>query len=403
MSGPLAGVVVLELIQKGPGAFVTMMLADMGADVIKVETPSRAKESGSGGSAKQGDAALQIANVGNRGKRSIVLDLKKPEGREVLGRLAASADVLVEGFRPGVAARLGADYETLSKINPRLILCSLSGYGQDGPYRDLPGHDINFIGFAGIQHLVGEADGPPIVPPNLIADFGGAAMHAVAGVSLALYARERTGRGQQIDIAYLDCALSLLSSTRAVREFIADGRVAERGAGALGGGFAYYRLYETADGRWLSIGCVEPWLWANLCMALGRADLIDGGPRPEDFLGRETQRQSQVRAELEALFRTRSRDEWFDRLSTADVCVGKVYTIAEIFDDPQLKHRGMVFTVDHPELGQVKQVGSAIKFSNTPGQASGFAPFKGEHTVSLLRRAGYSDAQVADLRVREVI
>lgn len=403
MSGPLSGVTVLELIQKGPGAFVTMMLADMGADVIKVETPSRAKESGSGGSAKQGDAALQVANIGNRGKRSVVLDLKHAKGREILAKLAASADVLVEGFRPGVTARLGADFATLSAINPRLIYCSLSGYGQDGPYRDLPGHDNNFIGFAGIQDLVGGLDGPPIVPPNLIADFGGAAMHAVAGISMALFARERTGRGQHVDISYLDCALSLLSSTRPVRDYVSKGRVAERGAGALGGSFPYYRLYETADGGWLSIGCVEPWLWTNLCSAIGREDLADGGPRPEDFTSRASPRQVEVGSELERIFRTRPRDAWFDLLAAANVCVGKVYRLPEIFDDPQLRHRGMVSEVEHPELGAVKQVGTAIKLSDTPGAIHGFAPFKGEHSDAVLRAAGYGDDEIGALREEGVI
>jgi len=403
MSGPLSGVTVLELVQKGPSAFVTMMLADMGADVIKIETPSRAKESGSGGSVRKADAALQVANVGNRGKRSIVLDLKQKKGREILARLAGQADVLVEGFRPGVTARLGADFETLSAINSRLIHCSLSGYGQDGPYRDLPGHDINFIGFAGIQNLVGTLDGPPIVPPNLMADFGGAAMHAVAGISMALYARERTGRGQHVDISYLDCALSLLSSTRPVRDYISLERVAERGAGALGGSFAYYRLYETLDGRWLSIGCVEPWLWENMCKALGRPDLADGGPRPEDFHGRESPRQAEVRGELEAIFRTRPRDEWFDLLRAANTCVGKVYTLPEIFDDPQLRHRGMVASVGHPELGEVRQVGTAIRLSDTPGAPRGFAPWKGEHTDVVLTAAGLGEDEIVALRAGQVI
>lgn len=403
MAGPLSGVTVLELVQKGPGAFVTMMLADMGADVIKVETPSRAKESGSGGSAKKGDATLQVANVGNRGKRSIVLDLKQRKGREALGQLAASADVLVEGFRPGVTARLGADYATLSAINPRLIYCSLSGYGQDGPYRDLPGHDINFIGFAGIQDLVGPLGGPPVVPPNLIADFGGAAMHAIAGISMALFARERTGRGQQVDISYLDCALSLLSSMRPVREYISRAVASERGAGALGGSFAYYRLYEAADGKWLSIGCVEPWLWNNLCKAIDRLDLTDGGPRPEDFNGKESARQAEVKTELEAIFRTQSRDEWFDLLNAANVCIGKVLTLPEVFDDPQLRHRGMVSKVEHPQLGKVSQIGTAIKLSDTPSAPQGFAPWKGEHTEAVLQSLGYTEDEIAALRNEEVI
>jgi crotonobetainyl-CoA:carnitine CoA-transferase CaiB-like acyl-CoA transferase len=393
----------VELIQKGPGAYVTMMLGDMGADVIKVETPSRGRESGSGGSAGKGDALLQAANVANRGKRSIVLDLKHPDGKAVLAELAKKADVLVEGFRPGVTSRLGADYPTLSALNPRLIYCSLSGYGQDGPYRDLPGHDVNYIAIAGILGLVGEKGGSPVVPPNLIADFGGAALHAIAGVAMALFARERTGRGQHIDIAYLDTALSLLSTTRSVREYLALGRLPERGGGALGGSFAYYRIYETSDSKHISIGCIEPWLWENLCRTIGREDLIDAGPRPQDFHGGESKRQTECRRELEALFRTRTRDAWWDLLSPANVCVGKLNDMSEIFEDPQLKARGMVTTVDHPELGPVRQLGVAIKLSETPGAARGFAPWKGQHSDEVLGELGFGNEAIARLRAADVI
>jgi crotonobetainyl-CoA:carnitine CoA-transferase CaiB-like acyl-CoA transferase len=403
VTGPFAGVTVLELIQKGPGAYVTMMLADMGADIIKVETPSRGRESGSGGSAGQGDAKLQVANLANRGKRSIVLDLKHPDGRAVLAELAKRADVLVEGFRPGVTARLGADYASLSALNSRLIYCSLSGYGQDGPYRDLPGHDVNYIAIAGILSLVGEKGGPPIVPPNLIADFGGAALHAVAGISMALFAREKNGRGQHVDISYLDSALSLLSTTRPVREYLSQGRLPERGGGALGGGFAYYRVYQTGDGKYLSVGCVEPWLWENLCRTIGRDDLIDAGPRPQDFHASESERQAECRRELETLFRTRTRDEWWDLLSPANICVGKVNDMAEMFEDPQLIAREMVTTRDHPELGPVRQVGVAIKLSGTPGAVRGFAPWKGEHSEEILADLGFDDGAVARLRAAQVI
>ncbi|HWM67863.1 MAG TPA: CaiB/BaiF CoA-transferase family protein [Steroidobacteraceae bacterium] len=403
MSGPLSDVTVLELIEKGPGAHVTMVLADMGARVIKIEAPARGRESGSGGSASPDNVRLQAANIANRGKRSITVDLKTPEGQQVLHRLARTADVLVEGFRPGVTARLAADYPRLSALNERLIYCSLSGYGQDGPYRDLPGHDINYLSLAGILNLVGERGGRPIVPPNLIADFGGAALHAICGILLALYARHRTGRGQHVDIAYLDSALSLLGATRPIREFLSEGKVAERGAGALGGSFAYYRVYETADQRYLSIGCVEPWLWENLCRTLSRADLIDGGPRPEDFHGSESPRQAQCREELEALFRTRTRDAWFELLSPANVCVGKVYEVSEVFDDPHLQHRGMVPRVPHPQLGEVAQIGVPIKLSETPGKLGHFAPWKGQHAQEILLELGYPQEQIDQLRSQRVI
>jgi len=183
MAGALEGITVLELVQKGPGALVTMMLADMGADVIKIETPARAAESGSGGSPVTRNDRVQAANIANRGKRSIVLDLKEKAGQAVMHKLAERAAAVVEGFRPGVTAKLASDYATLRRLNPALVYCSLSGYGQDGPYRDLPGHDINYIGMAGILNLIGERGQPPIVPLNLIADYGGAALHAVCAIA----------------------------------------------------------------------------------------------------------------------------------------------------------------------------------------------------------------------------
>ena len=390
MPGPLSGVRVVELIQKGPGAFVTMMLADMGADVIKVEAPSREGESGSGGSTNAADARAQAANIVNRGKRSLVLDLKTQRGQAVIRKLARTIDVVVEGFRPGVTARLGADYETLRAGNGRLIYCSLSGYGQDGPYRDLPGHDINYIAMAGILNLIGERGAPPTVPLNFIADFGGAALHAVAGIVMALFARERTGAGQLVDIAYLDTALSLLAPTRIIREYLADGVQLERGLGALSGRFPYYAVYETKDSKYISIGCIEPWLWENLCNALDRPDLIVAGLRAGDFSGEESKQQAWCRQELDRIFKTRSRDEWFELLARADVCVGKVYEIEELFDDPQLKHRQMVPHLSHPEMGEVPQVGIAIKLSDTPGSIRGFAPWKGQHTDEILAELGYS-------------
>ena len=392
-SGPLTGIRVIELVQKGPGAFVTMMLADMGAEVIKIESPDRGKSSGSGGSAATSDRRERLANLANRGKKSVVLDLKTAEAQSVLHRLAARADVVVEGFRPGVTTRLGVDHPTLEEVNPRLVYCSLSSFGQDGPYRDLPGHDINFIGHAGILDLVGEAGGRPIVPPNLIADFGGAAMHAVAGIAMALFARERSGRGQHIDISYLDAAFSLISSTRPVRDQVAKGATAKRGVGALGGAFPYYGVYEAADGRYLTVGCVEPWLWENLCHALGRPDLIEAGCRPQDFTGSPTAIQLSCRRELEALFRTQGRDDWFDQLAGGNTCVGKVLDIGEAFDDPQLRHRGMVTSHIDPELGEVKGTGVAIRMSGTPGRPGRLAPWKGQHTESVLRDLCLSDQE----------
>ncbi len=222
MPGPLEGIKILELIRVAPGAFCTMMLADMGAEVLKIETPpTDASEAGAGqATAEARRAAFQFVN---RNKQSIAINLKHPAGQKILHQLAADADVLVEGFRPGVMARLGGDYATLSQINPRLIYCSLSGFGQDGPYRDLPAHDINYLSIGGVLNLIGEPDRPPAIPLNIIADYAGASMHGAVGILLALLARQQTGRGQWVDVSYLDTTISLLAATPMVRNFFFNG------------------------------------------------------------------------------------------------------------------------------------------------------------------------------------
>jgi alpha-methylacyl-CoA racemase len=387
-AGPLTGVRVLELVQKGPAAYVTMMLADMGADVIKVEAPLTVRDAGSSASAGESDVRAQAAAIVNRGKRSLELDLKTPRGQKVIGALAAKIDVVVEGFRPGVTKRLGADYETLRAINPRLIYCSLSGYGQDGPYRDLAGHDLNYLATSGILNLIGEKGKPPVIPLNFVADYGGASLHAIAGITMALYARERTGKGQLVDISYLDATVSLLAPTRFVQDYLDSGAELQRGSGVLSGVFPYYAVYETRDGKYISVGCIEPWLWENFCKAIGRPDMIDAALKEGDFGSDPTERQRACKVELERIMKTRDRDDWFSLLSGADACVGKVNDLNEIFDDPQLQHRGMVPRVAHPTLGEVPQIGIGIKLSETPGEIRGFAPWRGQHTREILDELG---------------
>ena len=268
----LDGIRILELVRVAPGEFCTMLLADMGADVVKIETPEPPVD----------DARRAAFAFVNRNKRSLALDLKTPEGRALLHRLAASADVVLEGFRPGVMTRLGGDWATLSAINPRLIYCSLSGFGQDGPYRDHPAHDMNYLSLAGVLGLIGEADRKPAIPLNIIADYAGASLHGSLGIVLALFARERTGRGQQVDVSYLDTTLELLAATPNMRYFFSDGVAPRRGAGFLGGSYPYYAIYETRDGKLLTIGCTEPWLWDNFCRAIGRPELGRFG-QPEEI------------------------------------------------------------------------------------------------------------------------
>ena len=395
--GVLDGIKILELARVPPAELPGMMLADVGADVLKIETPEPDRPS---------DAEWvrrTLHTFTNRNKRSMSLNMKSADGQEIFRRLAAAADVVVEGFRPGVMKRLGADYETLRKLNPRLVYCSLSGFGQDGPYKDYPAHDMNYLSLAGVLNLIGEPGRKPVIPLNLVADYAGASLHGALGIVLALFARERTGRGQHVDVAYLDTSVSLLAATPNMRFFFSDGIAPRRGEGFLGGSYPYYAIYETRDGKLLTIGCTEPWLWENFCKAIDRPELARFARTNDQFVRAANAEEEAARREIEAIIRTRDRDEWYERLVRADVCVGKVYEIDEMVRDPQLNHRQMIVDVEHPTHGRVRQIGIAIKLSDTPGSIRSAAPLPGEHTAAVLKDLGLGAADIGRLREKGVI
>jgi crotonobetainyl-CoA:carnitine CoA-transferase CaiB-like acyl-CoA transferase len=395
--GVLDGIKILELARVAPGELCTMMLADMGADVLKIETPDPAA-----GSDAEAARRAAFAFV-NRNKRSMALNLKSAEGQAIFQRLAAGADVLVEGFRPGVMKRLGGDYETLRALNPRIVFCSLSGFGQDGPYRDYPAHDMNYLALAGMLGLIGDADRKPAIPLNVIADYAGASLHGALGIVLALYGREKTGRGQHVDVSYLDASISLLAATPNMRFFFSDGLIPRRGTGFLSGTYPYYAIYETKDRKLLTIGCTEPWLWDNFCKAIGRPEFVRFARKPDQFVRSANPEEAAARNEIESIIRTRSRDEWYELLVKADVCVGKVYDVEEVPADPQVQHRQMIVEIEHPTHGRVKQVGIAIKMSETPGSIRRSAPVSGEHTDDVLKDLGLEAGEIARLRDKGVI
>ncbi|MDO8531680.1 MAG: CaiB/BaiF CoA-transferase family protein [Dehalococcoidia bacterium] len=397
MTLPLDGVRLIDMTKNGPGLYAAMLLADMGADVIKVEevgepTGRRAEQA-------KGAASLQTTMgrcprdsefyAPNRNKRSICLNLKDPAARDVFLRLAKTSDVVLEGFRPGVTKRLGIGYEALSQLNPRIIYCALTGYGQDGPYRDLVGHDLNYISFGGALAITGKPDEAPTMPGFQLGDFGGGGLHAVIGILLALMARERTGRGQVVDIAMTDGVISFLSTI--VSDYLWGKRVMVRGGENLNGGAPFYNVYECKDGKYLSLGIAEPWFFANLCRELGHEEFIPlqhttGEPREKIF---QTFRQ---------IFKTKTRDEWFNQLSKIDTCVGKVYTMDELASDPHIRHRKMLTEFHDPKLGAVPQVGVGIKLSDTPGSIRSIAPKQGQHTEEVLRSLKYTPEQIAAMR-----
>jgi crotonobetainyl-CoA:carnitine CoA-transferase CaiB-like acyl-CoA transferase len=395
--GVLDGIKVLELARVPPAEMPGMFFADMGADVVKIETPDPKRDSSLAAQRREAFAFV------NRNKRSVSLNLKAPEGQALFRKLAAGADVIVEGFRPGVMKRLGADYETIRALNPRIVYCSLSGFGQDGPYRDYPAHDMNYLSLAGVLGLIGEPDRKPAIPLNLVADYAGASLHGALGIMLALFARERTGRGQHVDVSYLDTTISLLAATPNMRFFFSDGAAPRRGQGFLGGSYPYYAIYETRDGKLLTIGCTEPWLWENFCRAIDRPDFARFARKPDQFVRAANAEEEAARREIEAIIRTRDRDEWYDRLVKADVCVGKVYDVEEMVTDPQVLHRRMIVDIQHPQHGAVREVGIAIKLSDTPGTIRTVAPVPGEHTEEVLKNLGLGPSDLATLRTKGVI
>jgi len=405
MAGALEGVKILELSRNLVAQFATMMLADMGADVLKIEIPPRAGQQAPVPLERfvQPDARQIAFDHINRNKRSIAVNLQTKEGQEVLHKLVERADVLIEGFRPGVMKRLGSDYETLNQINPRLIYCSLSGYGQSGPYKDLPGHDINYISFGGILSFIGETDKLPTIPVNIVADYASGTLHGVIGALFALYARERTGKGQFVDVSYLDGVISLAAAVPGLLEYFRDGRLPKRGETTQSGRYPYYATYETKDGKLLTLGCIEPWFWERVCRVLGKEEWVPFAFKWRDYLGKPSAETEKVTSELREIFKTRTRDEWFELLKENNITVGKVYTWDEVLGDPQVIHRNMVVELEDPVVGKVRQVGIPIKLSETPGSIRHLAPRVGEHTEEVAREIGYSTAEIALLKEKGII
>jgi len=376
---------VIDLSRHAPGPFCTMLLADFGADVVVVEQPSgtgRAIEAELG----VGERARVFNPVG-RNKRSIALNLKLPRARDACLRLMSEADIVVEGFRPGVAGRLGVDYDSVRERNPGLIYCSLSGYGQNGPYADLVGHDLNYISLGGALGMTGWPDQPPAIPVNIIGDFAGGGLYAAFAVLAALEARRSTGKGQYIDMAMSDGVLSL--ANLAVSDYFTGGTPPRPGRYFLNGSLPCYHVYETADGKGLSIACMEPWFWSQLCTRLGCEQFASVQFDEEKF--------PEIFAFLRGRFIAKNRDEWFSELRRDEICVMPVYELDEAVADPHNRAREMIVELEHPEFGTVQQVGIAPKLSETPGSVRTLAARRGAHTEEVLREADFSETEIEEL------
>ncbi len=374
MSGPLSGVKVVEIAGIGPGPFAAMMLADMGADVVRVD---RAQ-------AVTGDFDRKNLEILNRGRRSIGVDLKHPDGVETVLKLVEQADALIEGFRPGVADRLGIGPDACLARNPKLVYGRMTGWGQDGPYAQAAGHDINYIALAGALGHFGRAGAKPTPPINLVGDFGGGGMLMAFGVACALVESARSGHGQVIDAAMVDGAAALMAM---VWGFQALGIWGPAGTNVLDTGAPFYDTYETADAKFISLGSLEPQFYAELVQRLGLTDELELAGQMDHSTW------SDQRERFTALFLTKTRDEWCEVLEMTDVCFAPVLTMSEAAEHPHLKARGTIV-----EAEGVLQPAPAPRFSRTPGAIQRPPAWPGQHTDELLADWGFAAEAIAGLR-----
>jgi alpha-methylacyl-CoA racemase len=385
-SSPLAdalqGVRILDLSRLLPGPFLTMVLADLGGDVVKIEDPRLGDYMRQVPPSKGGLSGRYLAV--NRGKRSVVLDLKTPAGRDALLRMAARADVVVESFRPGVMDKLGVGYAALAAANPGIVLCSISGFGQTGPYVARAGHDIGYLAIAGVLAMGGEADGAPMMPGVQIADLAGGALWGATAILGALVGRHRTGKGAHLDISMTEGALALLAAEVGNLDC---GARPTRGQERLNGGQACYSIYRTQDGRYLAVGALEPKFWIALNEGIGRRP--DVGELIEPAAG-----QARAKAEIAAIFATRTAAEWTQILANHDCCVELVTEVDELPDHPLHRAREVFFTIDGGAgVGPVLQVRTPLGTPRSPGPP----PLHGEHTRAVLAEYGFADAEIAQL------
>lgn len=383
----LEGTKILDLTRLLPFDYSSMLLADMGAEVVKIEDPSI------------GDYMRWIPPIEkrenymflltNRNKKSVTLNLKNDEGKKIFLRLAQNADVIFESFRPGIVKKLGIDYETIKAVNPTVIYCSCTGYGQTGPYRKRLGHDINYLGISGVLSLTGRHTGAPVIPGVPVADMT-AGVFCALGICSALIHRMTSGEGQYLDISMTDCMVSYLVFHAAALFGKTELTF------PITGGSACYETFQTKDRKFVSFANLEDKFWFNFCDLIEREDL-------KEYKLAKGQKREKVLKELKKLFRTKNQKEWLDLFEGEEMCYGPVNELDEVFSDPQIKHRQMYFEIEHPVEGKIGQIAFPIKFSKGSAICKNPPPSIGEHTEEFLKENGYSEKEISDFRKDSII
>jgi crotonobetainyl-CoA:carnitine CoA-transferase CaiB-like acyl-CoA transferase len=379
----LSDIRIIDLSERLPGPYASMLLGDLGAEVLKVERPGRGEFTRVLGS--------EFFNGLNRNKKSLCLNLKSPEGQKIFRDLSKTADVILEGFRPGVTGRLGIDFETIKKINPKIVYCSISGYGQKGPYKNQPGHDINYLGIAGALHINGKPEPPPTLP---VSDLS-ASLFAVISILAALMGREKAGEGQYIDLSMTDAVISLVGAF--CGEYFTDHKKME--INFIQGG--HYGIFKTKDNKYLTLGVEEDHFWERLCRVIGDEEMA-GDPRYQTLFQRIKNRRK-IRKYLKEIFLTRSREEWLILLNEADIPCGPLNRFKDVFSDPQVLHRSILKEVVNGRGKKMKQISFPARFSGAETTLRMVPPLLGQHTEEILTGMGYSQQKILDLKERKVI
>ena len=390
MATALEGIKILDLSRLLPFNYCTLMLADLGADVLKIEEPNK------GDYMRWMPPVLKKENaiflMANRNKKSMTLNLREEKGKEILRQLVKEHDVLFESFRPGVMKRLGVGYDNLKEINPGLIFCSSTGYGQDGPYKDRPGHDMNYISVAGILEATGRHTGAPVIPGVPVADMTIGIFSAFT-ILAGILARERTGKGQHIDVSMTDCMVSynMINIANIIMSQQFPGLSLD-----ITGGLPCYSVFKTKDDKFISLGNIEDKFWINTLKLIGREDL-------KEYQFATGEDQQKTLDELQKVFLSKTREEWLDLFEGKDICYAPVNNSEDLMNDPHVKHREMLLETEHPVEGKFTTVGFPFKFSETPAKMRTPSPTLGQHTDETLKSMGYKDEDINEMREKGII